>query len=671
MKLDSRHILIILGLTSALSSCVQFSAQEGMAQLYPPVFEVDATVEDLAQTKAEPAKPVPVAPTYPEVHFTVKDKDGNKVYDKLGVWDTPLKLPIGAYSIEAYSGSNTFGSAYFTGGASGTVAAGKEETPTISMALQNAYLAVGLTETLAKHFKTSGNCITISTASASIDAALDTYVFVPSGQPLSIAISGTSSADMPKTITHSLAARTAATATYLSCDMTTTNAPTITLKGTPEAWGTVGYIPVATTENISKANVDKMVYIAEASDDPSSPIQGTVEGTGTEVVFKNLTPGKSYSVYATIGALKSSQVVMTVATPEISISTGAKHTTNSSSELDGTDFTASISIPEKFKGVVANVKLTLSNGTTALREKKLSASETVWTSDGSVETAWPYLPQGSYTLKGTVSYNNESANADFTGPALSSPAPTFSIVSQPIIYTSYSIYASSNAIDGISGGATGANTLDGSSIYIKKGKVSIADAILSNTNYSTIIEYSYSDGKTSFKEGQNSNVTWAAHTVKSSFTFDNVNKDFESVTCHVTGLPYRASTKNDFSLWTLDRSSAWDGSYLKIKESAKLTFPDIPTNISVRIESKFGAGYATMSTDFTIKIGGANGNSSSNPNLFPFKGKGGAANTKGNEAEVTDILGKLTNTNRTIECTSSYSLGKTHSRLWYINVFYN
>ena len=157
MKLDSRHILILLGLALALSSCVQFSGQEGMAQLYPPVFEVDATVEDLAQTKAAPDAPVPDKPALPEVHFTVKDKDGTVVYNKLGVWDAPLKLPIGKYSIEAYSGSNTFGTAYFTGTASGTVAAGKEETPTISMALQNAYLAVGLTETLAEHFKTSGN----------------------------------------------------------------------------------------------------------------------------------------------------------------------------------------------------------------------------------------------------------------------------------------------------------------------------------------------------------------------------------------------------------------------------------------------------------------------------------------------------------------------------------
>lgn len=538
MKLDSRHILILLGLALALSSCVQFSGQEGMAQLYPPVFEVDATVEDLAQTKAAPDAPVPDKPALPNIHFTVKDKDGNVVYDKLGVWDDPLKLPIGAYSIEAYSGSNTFGSPYFTGTASGTVAGGKEETPKITMKLQNAYLAVGLTDNLAEHFKTSGNCITISTASASIDTGLDTYVFVPSGQELSITISGTSSADIAKTITHSLTARTAATATYLSCDLTKNNAPTITLKGTPEAWGTVGYIPVATTAYISPENVKKMVYIAEDTEDPSSQIQGKVEGT--EVVFKNLIPGKSYSVYATIGALKSSQVVMTVATPEISISTGAKHTTNSSSELDGTDFTASISIPDKFKGVVANVKLTLSNGTTALREKKLSASETVWTSDGSVETAWPYLPKGSYTLTGTVSYNNGTKDADLTKLTLPVDAPSFT-VNKPSAHTSYNTYLTS--------GAAAANKEDGSTIYgIANNGVKISSNILQNANYSSLIGgYTYFIDENSVNEGNNANQSWAAHDIVVKYTFNGVTLASKPCTCHVTGLPYRAPSETAFN----------------------------------------------------------------------------------------------------------------------------
>lgn len=590
MKLDSRHILILLGLALALSSCVQFSGQEGMAQLYPPVFEVDVTVEDLAQTKAEPAKPVPVAPTYPEVHFTVKDKDGNVVYDKLGVWDDPLKLPIGAYSIEAYSGSNTFGSAYFTGGASGTVAAGKEETPTISMALKNAYLAVGLTETLAKHFKTSGNCITISTASASIDAALDTYVFVPSGQELSITIAGTSSADMPKTITHSLAARTAATATYLSCDMTTTNAPTITLKGTPEVWGTVGYITAATTANISPENVKKVVYIAEASDNPSSKIQGTVEGTN--VAFEGLTPGTEYSVYATIGALQSNKVDMIVAT----ISTEANHTKNSSSELDGTDFTALINIPEKFKGDVENVYLTLSNG---MREKTLGASEIewnsdgsiVWNSDGSEETSWPYLPQDSYTLKGTVSYKNGTKNAYFTKFKVS--APTFT-VNTPSAYTNYNTYLTS--------GAAAANKEDGSTIYgIANNGVKISNNILQNANYSQLIGgYTYFIDGNSANEGKNANQTWAPHEIVAKYTFDGVTLASEPCTCHVTGLPYTAAppTNTGAHLWTISRGKekiSFTNTYVEFttsgtsKSDPLIQSPSfqIPANINVVVESSF------------------------------------------------------------------------------------
>ena len=325
MKLDSRHILFLLGLTLALSSCVQFSAQEGMAQLYPPVFEVDATVEDLAQTKAAPDAPVPDKPALPEVHFTVKDKDGTVVYNKLGVWDAPLKLPVGAYSIEAYSGSNAFGSPYFTGTASGTVAGGKEETPQITMALKNAYLAVGLTETLAPHFTATGNSIRISTASASIDTGLDTYVFVPSGQPLSIAITGTSSTGVAKTITHSLTARTAATATYLSCDMTTTNAPTITLSGTAEAWGSVGFIPVATIENVSKANKAKIKYYA-SSDEWATSVEGAV--VDGSVKFTGLTPGATYKVRAQIGALNSNEVSITMSTSALSIKTAAAHTKN-------------------------------------------------------------------------------------------------------------------------------------------------------------------------------------------------------------------------------------------------------------------------------------------------------------------------------------------------------
>lgn len=588
MKLDSRHILILLGLTSALSSCVQFSGQEGMAQLYPPVFEVDATVEDLAQTKVAPDAPAPDEPALSDIHFTVKDKNGKPVYDELGVWKVPLKLPIGAYSIEAYSGSNKFGSAYFTGTTSGTVEGGKEETPKITMKLQNAYLAVGLTETLAKHFKTSGNCIRISTESASIDTGLDTYVFVPSGEALSISISGTSSADMPKTITHSLTARDAATATYLSCDLTTTNAPTITLNGTPEAWGTVGYIPVATTANISEANVAKMKYLA-SSDNWSTEVEGIVDGTGTFVKFTGLKPGIEYLVRAEIGALKSDEIKMTTSTSALSIN-AAVHTQNTSGELDGTDFTASFSVAEKFGVTESSLQLYNSDGKVLRTVDHLTGTSAEWTSDGSALTgvgSWPFLPGGNYKLKGTATQNGSSVTLEeyqFTVPA----TPDFEVIVTGT--TTYDLYSSGNIKD--------ANAADAESITGIGYQVKIAQALKENSNYNYSDSFTLDNvnvkGTTS-----KSGLSWANHPLVATVSFARKEKTVKK-DCHITGLPYTAAppTNTGAHLWTISRGKekiSFTSKYVEFTTSGtSLNDPliqspsfQIPANINVFVESSF------------------------------------------------------------------------------------
>ena len=581
MKLDSRHILILLGLALALSSCVQFSGQEGMAQLYPPVFEVDATVEDLAQTKAAPDAPVPDKPALPEVHFTVKDKDGTVVYNKLGVWDAPLKLPIGKYSIEAYSGSNTFGTAYFTGTASGTVAAGKEETPTISMALQNAYLAVGLTETLAEHFKTSGNCITISTASASIDTGLDTYVFVPSGQQLSITISGTSSADIAKTITHSLAARNAATATYLTCDMTTTDAPKIKLDGTPEAWGTVGYIPEATTANISEANVAKMKYFA-SSNEWTDSVDGTiVDIDGKKLVkFTGLTPGATYKVRAQLGALKSDEVSMTMSTSALSIKTDAAHT-YTKNELDGTDFTASFSVAEKFGVTESSLQLYNSDGKVLRKVDHLTGTSTEWTSDGSAITGddiWPFLPVGSYIIKGTAIQNGSSVT--LAECQLTVPDPDFDVsVSGKTTYD-----YSRNDVNK-------ANSLVAETIYEVGYSVSgISAALLNNSNYGLSCQYAININGNSKNvtptDGTITGCSWGVNNLTATVTFAGTQKKSPAHPCHITGLPYTAAppTNTGAHPWTEDQEN-WGVEYFKWESTEFCMYVDNATGSTVIIGS--------------------------------------------------------------------------------------
>ena len=592
MKLDSRHILFLLGLTLALSSCVQFSAQEGMAQLYPPVFEVDATVEDLAQTKAAPDAPVPDKPALPEVHFTVKDKDGTVVYNKLGVWDAPLKLPVGAYSIEAYSGSNAFGSPYFTGTASGTVAGGKEETPQITMALKNAYLAVGLTETLAPHFTATGNSIRISTASASIDTGLDTYVFVPSGQPLSIAITGTSSTGVAKTITHSLTARTAATATYLSCDMTTTNAPTITLSGTAEAWGSVGFIPVATIENVSKANKAKIKYYA-SSDEWATSVEGAV--VDGSVKFTGLTPGATYKVRAQIGALNSNEVSITMSTSALSIKTAAAHTKNAGDELDGTDFTASFSVLDKFGVSAASLSLCKTDGT-VLRTVALNGTSADWTSDGSALTgdgSWPFLPGGNYKLKGTATQNGSSVTLEDLNITVPD-TPDFTVTVTGT--TTYDLYSSGNI--------AAANAADAESITGIEYSVSgIAQRLKENINYSykeeLLLDNDDIKGNTSV-----SGQSWAPHTLIAKVTFASKEITAQKY-CHITGLPYTAAppTNTESHPWS-GNAKSWEGSFVRLHKGTITQTFHVPKDINLSVYHEARIYTRANNTKYTFYIGG-------------------------------------------------------------------
>lgn len=591
MTLNSRHILILLGISLAMSSCADFSMQDGKAELYPPVFKVDTHVEEIIQTKGDPGVPPLNVPATQDIHFTVKDKDGNTIYDKQGVWSEALKMPVGSYTVEASYGSNTFGAPYYKGSCSGTIASGKEETPSITMSLCNALLATTLSEDLAVHFKADEvNPVRISTSSSSLDTGLGTYIFAPEGESLTVAISGQSSAGVAKTITHSIAPLTPATASYITCDMTTTNAPKITLSGTAEAWGSVAYIPAATIENISEANVAKMKYYASSDEWATSVVGAVVDGS---VKFTGLTPGATYKVRAQIGALNSNEVSITMSTSALSIKTAAAHTKNVGDELDGTDFTASFSVPEKFGITGATISLCKTDGT-VLRTTTLTGATADWTSDGSAESAWPYLPKGDYSITGKVTQNGTEIN--LSEQTMTVPAPTFK-VNIPSAHTSYDTYNNS--------GADAANAEDGSTIYgVTNNGVKIANTILTNANYKSIIGgYTYFIDDKSANEDTNANQSWAAHNVTTKFTFDDVTTESSPLTCHVTGLPYRPS---DFTLSGTGNKSETFTFYTpgEIRISCKMSRLSVYSTSLITVEK------------LTINIGGQDAASYEGPSKF-------------------------------------------------------
>ena len=250
--------------------------------------------------------------------------------------------------------------------------------------------------------------------------------------------------------------------------------------------------------------------------------------------------------------------------------------------LTGTNLVIdNLNIPDGLTGYVQKVHIDIipEGKTTAVR----SADITDFSNQNSIAVnskEYPYLPKGTYTIKST--YTMSDGTIRETSGSFSVSAPTFEITSQPTIYTSYSVYTSSTPINGIAAGAAGANGLDGSSIYVKKGTVSIDGNLL--TKYSSIASYTYTDGTTALNEGQNGNMGWSEHTVSSSFTFDGVTRNFNNVTCHVTGLPYKNDFQSNFSGWYGNNTLKINSGGLEIPAKAGYAIsPEfyVPANINI------------------------------------------------------------------------------------------
>lgn len=315
---------------------------------------------------------------------------------------------------------------------------------------------------------------------------------------------------------------------------------------------------------------------------------------------------------------------------------------------------------------IKSVSVNLYNGATTYRTLNMEGS-----SFNAVEmtapASLPYLPKGNYNYDLIVNYivNNGSKDVErsvtYIGKSASSPVPSGMALDANVSgYTSYSCY---KGTDGQSANTAYANNLDGSTIYgIGASYKSGLSAAVYNQCSSLLSITSTLDGTNT--SGDVSGQGWSAHTIGARLSFDGSaeNTAATTATVHVTGLPYTANTSTAFSNWAKDDDTEWnkDG-YMKIKNYIEFKGLYVPESTAVVAHSKYGAGYATIATNFSIYIGGEQ--------VLNFAGKGGAFNTNGNEAE-TDNNGTISNGNTTIRCESSYPKGFTHSRLWSIKISY-
>ena len=283
-------------------------------------------------------------------------------------------------------------------------------------------------------------------------------------------------------------------------------------------------VPVATAAETASKSVTMTGSYPAGSQFMFVLTPGTIQGFTVTVVTDKATwtitrdsevsfaPGQ----YKNLGTLELEQV---------GVSAIATHT-YSGSTLTGTTVNVALNVPTATLQYASDLKIEVRNAAgTVVR----SASSSTLTSSETLAATqdWPYLPQGTYTVSGSYTLADGTVKT-ISDVEFTSPEPTFKVTSGA--YSSYTKYKN--------GDAGAANKCTADKIYaITTASVSIADAILNNSNYSSIKgEYTYKlDGKaidSAEVEGQ----SWGAHTVTAYYKFDNVTKEGSS-DCHVTGLP--------------------------------------------------------------------------------------------------------------------------------------
>lgn len=589
-------------MTSAgfLVSCVELETEQPLADavgyLVAPSLEVDVTVDDLQLTKTLDF--TVEQPSESDIRFVVKDKDDKVKYEGNGLWNEPLVLPVGSYTIEATAGSNTYGAPYFTGTASGTVEALDREVPQLKISLANSLLRVTVSDELKTHFTPA---TTVVLGGGAYNATYGEWFYAPSGSDISLSLSGKSSTNGDVTFNYTLTSPSPKVAYNVVCDKSATNWPAITMNAiSPEnAWASRVYVTAAPTftGNISDANKAKVVY--EASSDNWATIVTSVSENGVHVL-KGLIPGTKYQVRAKVGALVSSNSVEV--TPSVDgLSASAVHTLTNN-ELDGTDVTSAFSKSDYIKNAITSwtVNVCTSDGTPLRTQKSVGAS------DGSAITAtdgWPYLPVGagqSYKITASAVMDGQTYTYDL--PLTVPSTPDFSLTLSA--YTSYDKYAATN---GIEKNVSEANSCNPTTLYNAGGAWGISTNIMKNTNYSKTLVIDI-DGDalrtvTGFDANSHtesiSGLSWSAHTLKVSFTFDGKTQS-KTQTHHITGLPYSAAPpKNSGTNPWIDSkgNNTWNSDCVQLYYSAA-TYPriisptfNIPQDINVDVSTKIYREY--------------------------------------------------------------------------------
>ncbi len=282
-------------------------------------------------------------------------------------------------------------------------------------------------------------------------------------------------------------------------------------------------------------------------------------------------------------------------------------------------------------------------------------------------SSWPYLPfSSSVTLKPYCVVNGEKVYGAQTLVTVPKPSFTASVSG----YTSYSLYRQ--------GDVSGANAFtDATAIKGVGASVGISSDILSNPNYAApTVSFSTDKGKSlsavkmtgaSYTFGEWGGHSWDTSNLTATVTFDGVAVSSAPLACVVTGLPYSAAppTESGDHPWSGSGDYSFDSDKVRFgggggAGSCSLSF-HIPEALNVSVSAKIDAYGAPVNTTTYIDVSGSRILScTSNSSAFNYR-----TVTLDDTANST-----LTSANPVVSGGTTYGLGGTKGRLYYITLKY-
>ncbi len=297
--------------------------------------------------------------------------------------------------------------------------------------------------------------------------------------------------------------------------------------------------------------------------------------------------------------------------------------------------------------------------------RTLSSAIGTLTSEYTSSAQWPYLPQGTYT----VDYTYITANGkDMTG------STTFQVTEKPVFSvttsagSSYTYYTG----DEVTRDVAKANSMTPHQVTGIACTINgIADAILTNSNYTVSVANSFGAGAVANAGGSVvsfadiSISTLGENSLSTSATFDGVTKS-DDKKFQITGLPFSFNPPTGTNWGSNGSGIVWNEDHARLGNwsgaGSRYIFYNgikIPAGTKMTLDYKLETRMDNLASSQTSTIVGGN------DTWFSYKEDGTGAEPHEAQTTVT-ASAEITE----IRCTNSYGSGQSHTKVYRIGLTY-